>query len=110
MDTLASRRMSMAAGCGIDGVDGPLEGNIHPEQAPHPGLLHHFSLAGAGIHAALHLTELGQPNGSILLVDLPGVFLPDEDMVLADILELFHVLLGDYLAPMKGRALPLPKW
>ena len=46
-------------------------------------------------------------KGRILLVDLPGVFFPDEDMVLADILELFHVLLGDHLASMKGRALKM---
>ena len=87
-----------------NGVDRIQQGDIDPEQTVSLCGEHHLALAWPCKAAILDSSEPGQPQGGVLLVDLTRMFLPDKDMLLAQIQQPFHILLFDHMAPAEHRA------
>ena len=87
-----------------DGINFVQKLPVHPEQAPLVRKQQNLALGRLCIVTAFHRGHGGHPPGAVVLMDFPGVFLPDEHRAFADVQHMLHILLPDDLAPLEGDA------
>ena len=88
-----------------DAIDSCKQRLVDAEHAVLIGEQLYLAFGNAAVVCAIHSCHLAQSARSILFVDLAGVFLPDKNMLLADIQKLWNILLGDHMTALKRRAL-----
>ena len=104
---LAHRGVAADAGHGVIryGIEGRQSLVVDAEQAVMGRRKADLALAGSGAEDLVSAEHFADSQSRVLFVDLVGLRIPHENVVLADIQHPGHVLFGDHVAPLEQHAL-----